>query len=217
MAFIILNSNSGGHPGETSQGYGARLRQNLEDERGRLFGQILGDTSGQVLSDEAIGARLRQFMEEERNRLVERIPGAYPQGSGNENNDPSSRFRQAVAHERANLIDHIPGGTHQGNEQAGQTQNEGIGARLRQAAGDYLHDTFPSYHLPAIPGRLFHAADGMRGGARNRTADPHMSRTHSVIDHVVPVQHEKEPPQTVSHCVRAGCAKTHLGFEVHGW
>ena len=198
-----MSAKSGRQQDETSEGYGARIRQTLEDERGRFFGQILGDTPGQVLSDEAIGARLRQFMDEERNRLVEQMPGAYPQGSGNVNDDPNFRLRQAIANERANLVDHIPSMTHQGNDQTDSERPriEGIGARLRQAAGDYLHDTFPSYHLPAIPGRLFHAADGIHGGSRGRTMDPHTSRTHSVIDHVVPVHHEKPefPPQTVSY------------------
>ncbi|KAF8181506.1 hypothetical protein BJ912DRAFT_610258 [Pholiota molesta] len=52
--------------------------------------------------------------------------------------------------------------------------------------------------MPALPGRLLHAGDDPAGTSmrRSRATDPRVSRTHSVIDHVVPVQHVSELDMT---------------------
>lgn len=150
------------------------MRHVLEAERDNLVNRL---TTTRPNDQPVPGSQIRHLFDNERDRLVERIPGAYYRDSQNVNDGPGPRLREALGEERENIIGHIPGGSHHGQPQGG-AQNEGFGARLRHAAEDYFHDTFPSYHLPTIPGRIFHAPDGTRGSARN---------PQSVIDHVVPV------------------------------
>ncbi|KJA20440.1 hypothetical protein HYPSUDRAFT_188740 [Hypholoma sublateritium FD-334 SS-4] len=106
----------------------------------------------------------------------------YRQDSGNTISDRrSSRFRQPSSEERISSVGRVSASAQQGNGR-GPTPHQGFGARLRHAAHaaeDYLHVSFPNH---------IHEA------ARHPEADPHMSTTHSLIDHIVPVKHvfEKE-------------------------
>lgn len=96
-----------------------------------------------------------------------------------------SRFRQPFSEEHVDLVGYVPASAQQGNDQE-STPHQGFGARLRHAAHaaeDYLHVSFPHHmHETRYPG-----------------ADPHMSTTHSLIDHIVPVKRvsEKESAPSV--------------------
>ncbi|KAF9476210.1 hypothetical protein BDN70DRAFT_995834 [Pholiota conissans] len=133
-------------------------------------------------SSAPIGGHLRHALEDERNRLVGHLQGNQPI-STNPNEGIGGRLRHALEEDRDELVDRIPGAYQHDPAHA----NEGFGSRLRHAAEGYMHDTFPNYHLPSLPGRTFHAGDDRRS-----RIDPHLSRTHSVIDHIVPVQHISE-------------------------
>jgi hypothetical protein len=154
-----------------------------------------GGQSNQNLrgQQEQIGGHLRHVLDGERHRLVGRLQGNQ-QVDPNPNEGVGARLRHALEEDANNLVDHIPGAYQHDASHA----NEGIGTRLRHAAEDYIHDTFPNYHMPALPGRLLHAGDDPAGTStrRSRATDPRVSRAHSVIDHVVPVQHVSELDMT---------------------